>query len=140
MSRLEDLDPTALSAALGVRMRSLARNDAPACDDAATRDALHALARLNLRHCNPERALILLLVALHIAPPTRSLLCATAAAFLGVGNPEQALAALDRVARDFGETRENAVLRARTVMRLEGLSAGRIVMARALTLAPETGS
>ena len=102
-----------------------------------TRDALHSVATLYLRHRDAARALTLLLTALHLTQATRPLLLATAAAFLDVGQAEQALAALERSERDFGTCRAGLILKARTVMVLDGLEAGQALMQDALSLTPE---
>ncbi|MEL6477474.1 MAG: hypothetical protein AAFR17_09110 [Pseudomonadota bacterium] len=101
------------------------------------RDALHSIATLYLKHREPARALTLLLTALHLGPATKSLLLATASAFLDVGQPEQARAALDRVARDFGHCQASLVLKARADFALDGLAAGQATMADALSFVAE---
>ena len=113
---------------------------APPKDDAwraSARDNLHGIATFYLRHGEPARALTLLLTALHLTRATKPLLLATALAFLQVGQHEQAIAALERAERDFGACRSLLILRARTVMKLNGMEAGQAVMREALALADD---
>ena len=60
------------------------------------RDLLHILAFGHLRHRAPERAVVLLLLALRQAPEDRTLLTALALALLRAGRPAEALEVVER--------------------------------------------
>ena len=64
-----------------------------------------------------QRALVMLLIAAHLAPADAPLLHALALAFTDSGNTQRALAALDRLQRLEGESASLLLLRSRALWR-----------------------
>lgn len=78
---------------------------------------LRGLGELYRRGGEPQRALVMLLIAVHMAPADAALLRSLALAFIDSGDAGRALNALDRLEALGAEQPADALLRARALWR-----------------------
>ncbi|KMW56374.1 hypothetical protein AIOL_001326 [Candidatus Rhodobacter oscarellae] len=86
---------------------------ATACDD------LCCLAQGYLRFGQPQRAFVLLMIAMHMCAPSARLLLLCAKCFFALRQADQAQAVLDRHDRSFGPTRASRFYQARARKELQ---------------------
>ncbi|MFJ3007450.1 tetratricopeptide repeat protein [Pseudomonas fluorescens] len=84
-------------------------------DDQDSVELLKGLSDLYRRSGQGSRALVLLLIAIQVAPADGELLSRLALLFIDTGNPSRALNALDRLVALQGETAGSQLLRCRAL-------------------------
>ncbi|PVZ12525.1 MULTISPECIES: tetratricopeptide repeat protein [unclassified Pseudomonas] len=85
--------------------------------DRDSRDLLRGMGELYRRAGQPQRALVMLLIAAHMMPTDRALLRNLALAFTDNGDAARALNALDRLQAQGATAPEDHLLRARALWR-----------------------
>ncbi|GAB0059664.1 hypothetical protein IBA8401_06880 [Pseudomonas syringae] len=78
-------------------------------------ELLTGLGNLYRRSGQPQRALVMLLIAIQLAPTDTALLHGLALAFTDSGDADRALAALDRLVEQQGESPSLLLLRSRAL-------------------------
>lgn len=84
-------------------------------DDQDGIELLKGLADLYRRGGQAQRALVLLLIAIQVAPVDGGLLSRLALLFIDTGTPQRALNALDRLVAQQGESERSLLLRSRAL-------------------------
>ncbi|MCJ2371993.1 tetratricopeptide repeat protein [Pseudomonas sp. RGM 3321] len=78
-------------------------------------ELLHGMGDLYRRSGQPQRALVMLLIAIQLAPTNSALLHSLVLAFTDSGDTDRAIAALDRLVEQQGESAALLLLRSRAL-------------------------